>query len=1258
MKIKKNIQFSFQNGITENIKQDVSQDAENENINSVLYMENWNPNLEIYSLIRRPGQLPILKSDNSLLTLSIRNYSIVIPNYMSDYADRLDELILHSKILKSSNPVFNDNYVLFIKRIPKGEGEEDFYPDPTSSLLPIPATGIVAHVQQGIMTEPDWKEPFHDDETYKGWYVFGTVQDVERYGESLIFVSSLDKNEVMNIEHITDDYATFIESKKGYLFPVYIWRLWDLKKLNIKKEEFFNGIDFDTSLMQCWKVKTPAISLTNDSFCAYGIKDTVSSTSELYDGIGNTVAGDTLYEKFNEDNTDIELLDGDKNAPIQLLIWEDAMYTADNIPPSDFLPDCSDKINIFELSDSTYDNLIIPSKNGYFKKDKDFNFKGNTSYKHIETIEYPNYNFMEEIGKTGDSLKRRYETNQGKYDVYHGGTCHRLEQDLDVTRIYQYCLRWVFNNYVENKMPRPWLRDERIPILVTIVIDGIELVLSKFIYKVKSTTEVINPVHYNVSGKNDHDELGIFAYSQLPLINDCILFPSDQMAVGSTSLPTYSSGITDSKWKIVNVLVPIQVGDGNAQHIQYQSRFTHGGIRDLYGSPGTVDLQYREMGIFFTIRIKGEFFESFMENNIGSINVYVSKANLEDNMMKSLGMLSKNDPITGLYSPPMITDEQQLGEYDNYGLIKKFIIKGKGYPIKEALTPLGEYGPDWENYNGETLNTNSWYDNRGMSDEADNFIYAVPQNSDKTPNSMLPDIYSGSNKNMTFSPDFMIWDYAVDKDSLVLGASGEYWDGIGANILAIIKSRVFIGNTIDKNGDIEQGIIRYSAVQKGVISQDIFNKEDFMNVGHLPYTALIEYREELIIFDINNFYRLQLNEIANPTTWEFVDTVTGTGTFSKKTICVTPYGFVYGNYSDIWLSDGSFPKSLSSNPEKGIYINSLYQLLMTGSSYVYTSLIDPGKPCINNGYNKYSEFIYDIANDELVVVFPVKRSTGIYDAPTKWHELTHELRLIYNFKNNNWRVESYLLHSNSPVAAYYLNTVSKIGRMYNSNPDIISTKAYYGWTDITLGSKVEFGKSDIRTLDDIESLITDTLLPETILITHEYGNGKDDYLLQKFILEFQARNEYELLYGDTNFIFVGYEDLSYLVTKDPILEFELRNRGWKDDTSHLYLENYNNIDEVNISQSDTDGWYDLVERNMSSKIGINKANVNPYKTLLESPGGTIQPIGSNWYPKESMILLTPINTKFRRTRFRLKALYIAKLRSFNLQIVKFDRRSI
>jgi hypothetical protein len=442
---------------------------------------------------------------------------------------------------------------------------------------------------------------------------------------------------------------------------------------------------------------------------------------------------------------------------------------------------------------------------------------------------------------------------------------------------------------------------------------------------------------------------------------------------------------------------------------------------------------------------------------------------------------------------------------------------------------------------------------------------------------------------------------------LTLQGTGKYWEGKGARLINVVQGRTFLAGCIDKNGIEEQGIVRFSQVQSGNISPDLFNDEDKLRVGFLSHTAFAMYREQLWLFNRQTWYQIIIPNITDYSQWEFVNAIDGQGTFSPKTIATTPFGICFANENGIWLTDGGKPECLTYDPDKGLAIKSLYQHLATNQSYIYTSLIALGNPPIDSslGYNTCMELVYNEEDDELCLITPVETIAGSLS-------YNRELRLIYSFANHSWRVETFVLgniitYSNIHRVHFSYN------RFFHTRLDNLFNIINFGYRDNTTKETDEYSIGGITTTQNITGN----------LLSHEIGNGKNDYLFHSGILEVQSK---DLTYD-------------YFANTDPQLLYLRRNTDW-----------------IRQTRTQDYSWGDLMLQNMNVKA---LAGENPFIALTQTPSAAVNYNLENLefvVGRESLHLLAPLNSKFRRMRINLISEKIVKIRNITLNIVELQRK--
>lgn len=855
-------------------------------------------------------------------------------------------------------------------------------------------------------------------------------------------------------------------------------------------------------------------------------------------------------------------------------------------------------------------------------------------------------------------------------------------------------------DYLNLRIPRSFLAGEKIPMLVVGRINGVNVLLKSFTYNVKGNARNLNPTrkylpegngaefHFGTAPQNVgainhlpnfhqfvfHDELNDL-YKIKPLVNTRRF---------TVSLGEEHDGLfSNLSWYPQASLISGLITTPNNYPDNYYSS-----ALGAAPAPSTVTQDYRkdcpttEQGanrsevvmknlhktgnnVYVTITIKTDEIYKLVEAGLSSISIYAAKPNTSEHLLYSRGLTFEPMDGTQYALPKKLIDKN----YSDFALIKEFQIHGNF-----------NYIETYNDYEGEPITTNCW-----QPFGAERLI-AVPMHANNMPNpgaafpksepvvytphfildSMqrqnpyyLPksnpgyqfddlrvdvtkaydgiqfekdktnsykDIpindYQELDKLKVWSPDFCIWDYPTSQ-SLILDSSGEYWDGIGARCICVIKGRVFIGGTINKDLTEEQAIIRYSDVQAGVISQDIFSLENKLIVGHNPTTALAEYREQLWVFSNYDLYRLQMPSITDVTTWEFLDVIQQ-GTFSPKTAIVTPYGVVFANSGGVWITDGGLPENLA------VPILGSYQQMANGNYYNY--MFDSKEFIYEiDGWNKNMEVVYDKFKDELLILsLATEKGKTIHNA----EDPHYIVKFIFSFQYKNWRVETSLLPTLEDERNQYVLPLveSKWHRIFFSKPEI------------SHGYRVD---GNFRFLKEYKNLSQDMWMENSVLkdiqgevIFHEQGNGKDDYLLQRVIAEISPTPE-------------GVVSEYLSPNEDPVLDISLRNSIYMGDVIEQTTNPYTN--------------FDLVKNNMLAKKGRN-----PFISAMQTPNepndfsgdkvkaSTEQRWNQNglvgYTARESLILLAPLNSKFRRMRMKFKSKLTAVIRSFTLYIIEKKRR--
>ena len=1258
-------QTTFERGIVENWQQDsFPRDPQ-----GVLYLENYNPNLEQKTLIKRYGE-NIIEYKGEKIYFNTEVYTNNVFNYPENRI-----VTMANELLLTSNPFYNKTFLSFLKRLPQGTSlkEKDYCIDNNLVALTPECTGIVARIYEyeNNAENLDWHEPFKDGATYPGWYTCGLYTDHVRYGEQLLFTTLLDKL----------PYGTDLDK---YLFPVYMWGLWDLTKKRKDSQIWWNGIDFpnletDKQTYRKWKVKTPTMDLLRNDNVGYAYWDK---------------SANAWQRKGNE-------------KPIEILFMENDLDIANNGHCLVVTPPEYEDYGIFNREDIVHDSTTVGffERESYLAKDiedehpklvKNSSYDSpNLFFKSIEIADFDGYtdylkntrgHQIQKIALLGLDWKNASGNSHypiGDKILFNDilvatEDSYKATEEENPVNFYkswksQSTLTHIYLRYIDNRFPRPWHKGEKIPFVLTVKIDGVETVLYKDIYTIQTQQGMIAPIntlntYYTTSGLN--------------------------------TVESIDNGIVTDNLQTV-------LGISNLGYIVTNSFTSSPHVKRINDRPFVDYLMSNSLQ--FTIRIDKDFFGKLLEQDPTEFNLYISEPHKTKKWLSLVGIKSPTEIPPGYYHKPAVEDmniDNIDFDYSKFRLVKSFLVSQESMDI------------DYKTYDGTATRTNAWVESDDIGTVGGTgYLYAVPDIDDGTgfiANNRIPFFDNtylkkgfpyGNNDRMWYS-DFTLWDYPKDSPPLTLNNTGKYWKGLGAKHVEIIQGRTFIAGCIDDEGKEEQAKVRYSIVQNGAISKDVFVEEDNITFGHSRITALLNYRDQLWVFNEYGQYRMLPHNIADVSTWEILDVQHAQGCLSNKLLTITPNGVAFASRNGIWMSDGRMPMSLTDNPQKGLAIQSLYQRLTLGSGYIYQEQADPGETYVDEdlNFNPYCELYYNKETDELVLSTPVKKKDNeMYtNVPNNyiledWEYFTHEIRLIYSFAHNNWRVESYRLQTDqlfTAVTTEKHKSYSDRGRFHLSENKFLVVKELYNAPDPAQGrdsnytySINTFNDGDKEALYDSTFYMFGTIKNEDVykivgeIVTHEIGDGENDFVLRRAYLENSPRDIGDIdkgIYGYNEFIYenvkadyevdvnpTANEDITqgykvgdtwknintgfYYIcldntqsianwvriypSKDPYFEYELRNRSW-------------------LSQIDYIDYKDIVKLNMNAKGGQN-----PFKSLMQTPGDTNYGTSDKVVGRESLVMLFPRNTKFRRARFKILSDIIAKIRGVTIEYAMFKRRA-
>lgn len=1321
------IQVTFEKGIIETWKQEAL--SENGKLASALYMDNWDPNLEHQSLVKRFGYGMYLPSSRPTIVVTedgdnfvflkrsaLHNFS---NNFNNQSANKYNN-IFHLELLNTTKPYQNFSQVIFIRRIAQDKDNDILYTDYNrvhSLENPTEATGVVGYTleylspEEPTIIDKDWHEAWTDTQyvletsefkiVYPGYYVLGTYADSSRYGEQILFTTTMqyeqsgpdNEPEFMKFDGSWENVrynpiykkaGNFDKDFVKLLYPCYKYAYWDITKKRKDSNQFWNGITFiddlqNKAIYTKWKVQLPSLSLAKLDIKVIDI--TKPSTDAEPDST-NLPTDPTLYG-------DMTLVLRDRYLDETNNYYFGAIWHL-------YLSNLVSWVNSFEYCDSIHFDTVCAELLKYnyyifyaiythipeFSISDSFIGDDLLSFTKEQNILLKEQQLIKWI-KSGLAQCRR---NSG--DILSGDSFD--EDIIDRAVLFKQ------PNYFDIKLPRPNHYGQTYQFVLTVKIDNIDIVVKQLEFIAKNGPDYAGEDYYEIREKiSTHPEinsLGI-SYWHYPLISpETHLKQSDPFYCtpqtnieANNSLTTLDSIDNIQTWEFIADSVEAldkqkARNDGFAirQNINYNPE-TKDTFKE-YILPGTHIVgtgsngngfvyQEKYYVLSYGLRINNATFEKLLDVRATEIGLYLCQQS-EENEVRSTGIISYTKGCD-IYKKPDLQIDVKNPDYAKYRLIHKFLIQGNA-PIINDYTQLDKQNP--------YSITNTW---QYLDEDADSFklgYWAVP-GADKSKGQSLnagePNIYAlydflGDSRatdtferNNHLSPNFYIRDYPIDTPPLTIGGSGKYWKGLGARCITVIKGLPFLGGTINADGDEEVSIVRWSVIQNGTASPDTFYEENQLQFGHKPITALKEYRGQLMVFNREETYRHLLKDVFNPATWEFLQLSKGQGTFSSKTVIATPYGIVYLNEAGVWISDGTKPKSLTDDPDQGLAISNLYCQLAINDSYKFTTQIEPGNVYIEDGYNVMMELHYDEFNDELIINTPVTRGdivkfVTIAPLAVNQYNFTHQVQLKYNFSKHNWRLESYPLKNFLELTSAKPNniTYSKYGKLAQCIPffyQLQYTKRIPVLNRIDTKFCLinqylfdEYVQSTKKLWDEflhVDGLVDDRTNIITELITHIIGDGIKDDLLRNIVLETNASNPLlrisgaDFEYGNNQMLDLIFDGLQSAIA-DPYFAYDLRTNNWKD--------------------QDIQTWFDLIHSNMFDKNSLrirktDKAVYNPFTVKLQTPNVNTLNVNSK-ENKESIILNAPLQTPFRKMRFKLRSIELVKIQKILISIIQFNRK--
>lgn len=1104
MKKKTAYLVSFKQGMVEVRKSDAEMD-ENGMQDSVEFLENYDPNTQLDSIIKRPSI-----DYNQLFNTTVLPHNDAIDIDLSSLGyTKQDSVVLGAKNFVVSEPMQANGLVMFIQKADVANPITATVSD--CRELKTAVMSYLPHYDESSgLLSVSWKcTPTSFVAGIKGFYdVHGYLTDFATYGETVLFTTLSPETDT----GLNTNPAIADETPRTR-YPIYVYKFINFTDYYRDGNALMNGItgyeaatvEANKKLYNRWIIKTPSQAIFNMNVGAY---TTVGNTPVKLNADGSVGTGnltdDVCVIVFERDVQELRYngeegnfrtwwqpngVSGSFYQTIATHARQAAPCTVSYTNPFITLPttpngrhtkyyDTMETLDLPNLYSAAKSKPIAYNLNYFTALDT-----GQTAYPQVQNNYLTDYsNGANSLGihtasiffQQSDSMFNY--ANQGvwldntKEKVKDTTTGEVIEKDMialgyhvmsawspidgsvfpSLNRYQNYRMIEKLIDYINLETPRFWVYSEKIKFLLVANVNGIKIPIKEFDYTVRAN----NLDEYQSSLKTSYDantaRYTPFVQSNINGVNNMagtkemssysLLTTAYREVTILASSPANKSIYSAAQYQLWISILPSSVDNSNLpfaglgdnvealsgspykdaasdtlyiypyeHHLQRMTKTSIVAANTFAQTSGAMtstliikDVRIGKL-VCATIAIRKAMITGLIENGCTEISLYAVQPDDSQHIIKSLGLNSTTEPDGIVYcKPKSITQDY---DYSKYALVKHFSLVGKNETII-----------DYKSIKRQRLKTNAWKDYTAGSTE---YAMAVPvQEGTDDPYTTVPPFDnigdSDWTKAKTWTPDFYLWDYPTD-EPLILNYSGRIWDGVGARCCAVVKGRTFIGGCYDEKGIEEQAIVRYSIVQGGVISPDLFAEEDILRVGHEPITALVEFREQLWVFNRTKNYRIQMRDIVNISSWEFLEAVVQ-GAHHPKHIAVTPYGVVYANEAGVWLSDGADPQNIAV-PILGTYTyvasfesitgSRLNHFAEAGNMVIPNINVDANQHISGNGdkeINMYMECVYDAVNDEIQILAPMFNSSERGEAV---HDI--QAKLVFSFRFRNWRVETYSL---------------------------------------------------------------------------------------------------------------------------------------------------------------------------------------------------------------------------------------------------------
>lgn len=1055
---------TFDGGIVERVKQDVFGEAEGGRMRSVLWLENFDHTIVIGSAVKRQGYKiltettpwsgPMTNWHQGSMGTAI---SFQVADFCSDWDtyDPNSELnhVIGTASYAYNIPVGQNVLISFVR----------FYSDTDRSNAAAGtfyeadynATVVVAYARQVPSdTAPVWSNVWTKDKglgqdphagyEYPGWFSYGIMRDHTVYGGSVVFVTDFN-NEVEPFDPSVETPRTDNPMSLN-MYPVYVFKLWDISNRRDKGTEFFWDMkNISTQTNTNIPLNTLVPNYSGDDYQRFKI---IYPSMWL---LRNDLVG------VVECGSEADIYQTALTKPIELCLFErrvrsfetkyfpigvngsNTRFNADTeqIEPSskwEYINDEADFTESLEtLRSITYAVQEVKWEEGLLYSDG--NVAGITAFENdwketALTVNWMGRNISMQCITKGDIYASELENRQNNLGDPIDQSGKMREPTNGDKKLWDSLGRWVLPvrlpNYIGNKNPRYWMQGEKIPLVITGKVNGIELKLFDYVYEVRNAHSdpwpnlwsLMDQEHWEayIDSEGAHEYWSAASRRELFwAVKDNNMKCGGRYIVPKTCLwtepvVTLGPGITTTPdthyvfpswraycWEPFNPFVRDDFTGLDSANDPYTDfwypRWDHGGITNQGATQVGYWPRHCEGNIIgFNLRIDKDYIAKLVDVGLEEVNVYIVEASEDESLLRSQGLFAYTKDVPSQYYG---LPKKKFWDNDpqNYRLLHSFSFTEDA----KGFADVDDYETWKQFYDGQPGTTSAWsvFDDR---------MVGTPQNED---GSFVTNAQIDANSGSRLTPEYVIYDYGVSGPSMILNSDARYWDGIAARCVAQVKGRVFIAGLTKKGGEEEQGIVRFSAVQSGVISLDVFNEADSIRLGGKPVTALMEYREQLWIFGDTELHRVQMPVITDTSSWEVLDKIDGQGVSEPKLVTTCPYGVVWANGAGVWISDGRMPENLA-DPVLGAYMT-----LMTGQPYPFQSFVQLPIPAVYDGtYNKYATLEYLPLKDEVMISFPVTEVTRSGGGITSVFvedlgEIIREVRLIYHFPSKTWRCETY-----------------------------------------------------------------------------------------------------------------------------------------------------------------------------------------------------------------------------------------------------------